>query len=63
MKTKLFIDVTKIYKYRGVYWLIPCVSLQYNNERFLETGVYSPAFSLQISFLNFTWGIIIQKGY
>lgn len=63
MKTKWFIDVTKIYKYIGVYWLIPCVSLQYNNEHFLETGVYSPAFSLQISFLNFAWRMTIQKGY
>lgn len=63
MKTKWFIDVTKIYRYRNVYWLIPCISLKYDNEHFLETCVYSPAFLLQISFLNFAWGITIQKGY
>lgn len=60
---KWFVDISKIYRYRGRYWLIPCISLKYDKEHFLETGVTSPAFSLQISFLSFTWGMTIQKGY
>lgn len=63
MKTKWFVDITKVYRYRDMYWLIPCISLKYDKECFLETGVTSPAFSLQISFLNFAWGMTIQKGY
>lgn len=63
MKSKWFIDTSKVYKYRGLYWLIPCICLKYDKEHFLETGVTSPAFVLQISFLNYAWGMTIQKGY
>lgn len=60
---KWFIEPSKIRQYRTTYWLIPCISLKYDKESFLETGVTSPAFSIQIAFLNFAWGITIQKGY
>ena len=63
MKTKWFTTISKIYRYRGMWWLIPCISLKYDSEYFLETGVTSPAFILQISFLKFAWGMTIQKGY
>ncbi len=60
---KWFKEVSKVYKYRSIFWLIPCICLKYDKEHFLETGVKSPAFILQISFLNFVWGMTIQKGY
>lgn len=60
---KWFLETTKVHRYRGVYWIIPCISLKYDKEFFLETGVTSPAFTLHVSFLNFAWGMIIQKGY
>jgi nucleoside-diphosphate-sugar epimerase len=34
-----------------------------DKEYFLETGVTSPAFGLQISWISWAYGITIQKGY
>lgn len=58
-----FISSKGIWKYRGNYWLIPCVSLRYHKYHFLETGVETPAFIIEINFLIYEWGITIQKGY
>jgi hypothetical protein len=58
-----FIENNRFVKFRGKYWLIPCISLWYDKDFFLETGVTSPAFGFQISFLNFSYGLTIQKGY
>jgi hypothetical protein len=60
---KWFIENNKLVKIRGKYWLIPCISIWYDKEYFFETGVTSPAFGIQISFLNFAYGLTIQKGY
>lgn len=60
---KWFIASNRIRKIKGMYWIIPCVSILYFKDYFLETGVTSPAFVIQISFLNFTYGLTIQKGY
>ena len=58
-----FIENNRFVKFRGKYWLIPCISLWYDKDFFLETGVTSAAFGIQISFLNFAYGLTIQKGY
>ena len=58
-----FIENNRFVKFKGKYWLIPCISIWYDKEHFLETGVTSPAFGIQISFLNFAYGLTIQKGY
>jgi hypothetical protein len=58
-----FIANNRIRKIKGMYWIIPCVSIWYSKDYFFETGVTSPAFGIQISFLNFTYGLTIQKGY
>ena len=60
---KWFLEITKIYRYKELYWLIPCICLKYDKEYFLETGVTTTAFVLRISFLNFAWGMTIIKGY
>jgi hypothetical protein len=39
MKTKWFTSISKVYRYRGMWWLVPCISLKYDKEHFLETGV------------------------
>ena len=62
-KSKWFIERNKFTKIRGKYWLIPCISIWYDKEYFLETGVTSEAFGLQVSFLNLAYGLTIQKGY
>ena len=58
-----FIEENRFVRMRGRYWLIPCISIWYDKYYFLETGVTSPALGIQISFLNFAYGLIIQKGY
>ena len=60
---KWFIVNNMFVKIKGKYWLMPCISIWYDGYYFLETGVTSPAFGIQISFLNFAYGLTIQKGY
>jgi len=60
---KWFIDQNNFYRIRGKYWIIPCISLWYDKEYFLETGVTSPAIGLQISWLSWAYGVTVQKGY
>jgi hypothetical protein len=60
---KWFIENNRFVKFRGMYWIIPSVSIWYDKYHFLETGITSSAFGIQISFLNFTYGLTIQKGY
>lgn len=44
-------------------WIIPCVSIWYDKQRFLETGVYTKSFGIQVSFLKWAWGAYLQQGY
>lgn len=60
---KWFIDTNKFAKIRSKVWIIPCISLWYDKDYFLETGVTSPAFGLQISWLRWAYGLTIQQGY
>jgi len=60
---KWFIEENRFVRMIGMYWLIPCIEIWYDKYSFLETGVTSPAFGIQISFLKFTYGLTIQKGY
>ena len=60
---KWFIENNRFVRFKGHYWVIPCISLWYDEKYFLETGVTSPAFGFQISFLNFAYGLTIQKEY
>jgi hypothetical protein len=58
---KWSVDYNQFTKFTGKYWIIPCLSFWYDEYYFLETGVTTPAFGFQISFLNFAYGIVIQK--
>ena len=60
---KWAVETTKIYRYSDVYWLIPCICLKYETDYYIETDVSCPAIVLRISFINFAWGITIQKRY
>jgi hypothetical protein len=62
MKTWI-VTSTGIKKIQGMYWIIPCISIWYDRYRFLETGLTSPCFGIQISFISFAYGLTIQKGY
>lgn len=60
---KWFFHKSRLVKFHGKYWIIPCVSIWIDKYSFLETGVESPAVGFQISFLNFAFGFTIQRGY
>lgn len=57
------VNHSKLRKVTGKYWIIPCISIWYDQYYFLETGVNTSAFGLNVSFFNFTYGIVIQKRY
>ena len=60
---KWFIDTNRFVKVKGKIWIIPCIRLWYDKDYFLETGVTSPAFGLQISWFSWAYGLTIQQGY
>jgi len=55
------VNQSKLRKVIGKYWLIPCISIWYDQYYFLESGVNTSAFGLNVSFFNFAYGIVIQK--
>jgi hypothetical protein len=57
------VNHSKLRKVPGKYWIIPCISIWYDRYYFLESGVNTPAFGLNVSFFNFAYGIVIQKQY
>lgn len=58
-----FISKNRFIRVKGYYWIIPCISFWYDSYHFLETEITSPAIGIQVAFLNFTYGLTIQKGY
>jgi hypothetical protein len=60
---KWFIAQNGFYRIHGKVWIIPCISIWYDKEYFLETGVTSPAIGLHFAWLHYTYGLTIQKGY
>lgn len=51
----------KITKLQGYYMFIPCFSIWYDKYRFMETGVYTPAFGVSIGWLKFNYSLVLQK--
>ena len=39
---KWFIEHNGFYRIRGKYWIIPCISLWYDKEYFLDMVLYYP---------------------
>ena len=46
----------------SIHW-IPTIVTHYTKESFLETGVYTPMFRIQIKFLKYCAGFQIQESY
>ena len=50
--------------YTGCTFLVlPYLSTFYNKRHFLETGVYTPAFGLELGWLKWKWVFAVQHGY
>jgi|LakMenE01Jun11ns_1017448.scaffolds.fasta_scaffold6095879_2 hypothetical protein len=60
---KWLIDTNRFVTHKGYFMIIPCISVWYEKQRFLESGVKTPAFGLQIGWIKYTYTLIIQKGY
>lgn len=60
---KWFIATNKIFKHKGYFMFVPCISIWHDKYRFLETGLYTPSFGITLGWINFTYSLTLQKGY
>jgi hypothetical protein len=60
---KWFISQNKFSTFKGRVWIIPCISVWYDKYTFLETGVGTPAFGIQLAWLRWSYGFSLQLGY
>ena len=61
--TKWFIENNALQKNRDITIILPVVKFWYSKCYFLESGVYSPAFGVAISWLKWNYYFTLQKGY
>jgi hypothetical protein len=61
--SKWFVANNKVQKNKDIIILLPVVKFWYSQCYFLETGCYTPAFGVAISFLKWNYYLTIQKGY
>lgn len=47
----------------GEWYIIPTIHFYYTSQGFLETGIYTPAFTLGFKWLNYNATFRIQEGY
>jgi hypothetical protein len=58
-----FLANNKVQKNKDITILLPVIKLWYSKCYFLETGLYTPAFGVAISFLKWNYYFTLQKGY
>jgi hypothetical protein len=63
VKTKWFISNNQVNINKNIVNILPYIKLWYSDCYFLETGVYTPAFGIAVSWLKFNYYFTIQKGY
>lgn len=61
--TKWFVSNNKTQKNVDVINVIPFLKVWYSNRYFLETGVFTPAFGIAVSWLKWNYYFTIQKAY
>jgi hypothetical protein len=61
--SKWFVANNKVQKNKDITILLPVIKLWYSKCYFLETGLYTPAFGVAISFLKWNYYFTLQKGY
>lgn len=60
---KWFIANNKFQKNKDIIVLLPIIKIWFSKNYFLETGVFSPAFGIAISWLKWNYYFTIQQGY
>lgn len=61
--SKWFVANNKAQKNKDIVILLPVVKFWYSECYFFETGIYTPAFGVAISFLKWNYYFTLQKGY
>jgi hypothetical protein len=62
-KGKWFVANNKMQKNVDVVNILPFIKIWYSKNYFLETGVFTPACGIAISWLKWNYYLTIQKGY
>jgi hypothetical protein len=60
---KWFIANNRLQKNKDVVNVLPFIKVWYSKNYFLETGVFTPAFGIAISWLKLNYYLTIQQGY
>lgn len=60
---KWFIANNKVQKNKDITILLPVIKLWYSRCYFFETGIYTPAFGIAVSFLKWNYYFTLQKEY
>jgi len=64
MKNKnWFIANNKLQKNKDIVVILPIAKIWFSKQYFLETGVFTPAFGIAISWLKWNYYFTIQRGY
>jgi hypothetical protein len=63
VKTKWFISNNEVNINKNIVNILPYIKLWYSPYYFLETGVYTPAVGIAVSWLKFNYYFTIQKAY
>ena len=64
MKNKnWFIANNKLQKNKDIVVILPIAKIWFSKQYFLETGVFTPAFGIAISWLKWNYYLTIQQGY
>jgi hypothetical protein len=61
--SKWFVANNRLQKNKDIVIILPTLKLWYSENYFLETGVFTPAFGIAISFLKWNYYFTIQKAY
>jgi len=59
----VYLFTIKPIKTYSCIYLIPSLYVMYEKRSFLETGVYTPRFTIGFNFLRFIFFIDLQKAY
>ena len=62
-KKKWFIATNQFQKNKAIINIIPFIKIWISKEYFLESGVFTPAFGIAISWLKWNYYFTMQQGY
>ncbi len=61
--SKWFVSNNTFQKNKDITIILPVIKFWYSKCYFLESGVYTPAFGVAISWLKWNYYFTLQKGY